>query len=589
MIDKLRSLPGRFVAWTASLSAVVLAAIGIAIAASVGAGGFYAYQTYDYVQHDNDFCLSCHLMVEPYERFARSAHRGLGCKACHQPTLIVRSEMALTQIVENPDSLAAHAEVPNDRCASCHINGDPEKWELIKNSAGHKVHLESKDSVLQGLQCVRCHATSLHEFAATDRTCGQSGCHENNKVMLGGMKDLTIHCAACHDFSRPVPQNGGADAVLAALSPDRNECLSCHEMRLLVNLPNPDPHKGACAACHNPHTQSTPQAAVESCTKAGCHTRADTLSPFHRGMGPGVLENCINCHTAHDFHVDDTNCLSCHKGVFRDSLRASPGGVAALAPSGAPTTMPGAFAGIGAPPDGGVAWWIHPSRQSTPQDGPRFLHSQHRNVACTNCHDASQSHGGLKITSISDCRSCHHTGPLSIDCSRCHQGGEARGDPRTETRTMDLSVADPVQRALPFRHENHTNESCSNCHTQGLSLSAAAVDCDGCHEQHHRVDNDCTLCHQQPPASAHPVERVHQTCSGSGCHANPPHQTLPTTTRQVCLVCHQDRKDHNPGRVCADCHQIPGHVPQFGGLAAGQPSTGDAHRATSSGRVAPGT
>jgi hypothetical protein len=456
----------------------------------------------------------------------------------------------------------------------------------IKNSAGHKVHLESKDSTLQGLQCVRCHATSLHEFAATDKTCGQAGCHEKNTIHLGKMKDLTIHCAACHDFSRPVPPGGGAEAIMAALSPDKNECLSCHEMRVLVNLPNPDPHKGACAACHNPHTQTTPQQAVESCAKAGCHTRADTLSPFHRGMGPGVLENCTNCHNAHDFHVDDTNCLHCHKGVFRDSLGASAVGAAAPPPSTS-GTLPGSFAGLGAPPTP-AAWWLHTPKQATRQEGPRFLHSQHRNVACTNCHDASQSHGGLKVTSISDCRSCHHTGGLSTNCSRCHQSGEARGDPHLETRTMDLSVGTPVQRELPFRHEDHTTQSCTVCHTQGLALSAASVDCDGCHEQHHAVDNDCTSCHQQPPAKVHPVGRVHETCSGSGCHANAPWPALPTTTREVCLVCHQDRKDHNPGRVCATCHQIrPGA--QTGGSPAAGRSSGGAAPGSATGAHAPGT
>ncbi len=567
MMDKLRSLPGRIASWAGSLSAPALAAIGIAIAGSVGAGGYYAYQTYDYVQHDNDFCLSCHLMVEPYERFARSAHRGLGCKACHQPTIVVRSQMALTQIIENPDSLAVHARVTNDKCASCHINGDPEKWELIKNSAGHKVHLESKDSTLQGLQCVRCHSTSLHEFAASDKTCAQAGCHEHNKIMLGRMKDLTIHCAACHDFSKPIPQGGGTEAVLAALSPDKNECLSCHEMRVLVNLPDPDPHQGACAACHNPHTQATPQAAVESCTKAGCHTQADTLTPFHRGMGPGVLENCVNCHNAHDFHVDDTNCLSCHTGVFRDSVRANPGGGVAIQPATAHPTVPASFLGIGAPPSAD-AWWLHPASpalqqtppQATPQatrrEGPRFLHSQHRNVACTNCHDSSQSHGGLKVTSIADCRGCHHTGGLSTNCARCHQSTDARGDPHAEQRTMSLSVGRPVRRDLPFRHENHTSEACSICHTQGLQLSAASVDCNECHEQHHALDNDCTRCHVQPPASAHPVAKAHESCSGSGCHRAPPFATLPTATREVCLVCHQKQKEHRPGQICAECHAI---------------------------------
>ena len=152
MLDTLAGIPAQLVHWAGNLTTPALGVIGLVVMAGVGAGGFYAYQTYDYVQHDNDFCMSCHLMQEPFERFAESAHQGLGCKACHQPTLIARSEMALTQIVENPADITAHAEVPNERCAQCHIEGDPQKWRHIAASAGHKVHLESDDPGLQGLQ-----------------------------------------------------------------------------------------------------------------------------------------------------------------------------------------------------------------------------------------------------------------------------------------------------------------------------------------------------------------------------------------------------------------------------------------------------
>jgi hypothetical protein len=222
------------------------------------------------------------------------------------------------------------------------------------------------------------------------------------------------------------------------------------------------------------------------------------------------------------------------------------------------------FAGIGGPPVAD-AWWLHPAQQSsaratpqqaTPQQAPRFIHAQHRAVSCTNCHDAARSHGGLKITSIADCRSCHHTGGLGTDCTRCHTSTEARGDPHVAQRTLDFSVTGPVRRDLPFQHEDHTSESCSTCHTQGLQLSAAAVNCNTCHEQHHALDNDCTSCHTEPPPGAHPVAQAHETCSGSGCHTAPPFQTLPVSTREICLVCHQQQKDHRPGQICAECHAI---------------------------------
>src|SRR5690606_26752475 len=122
----------------------------VLLAAGLGAGlvwgGVALYRTYDYVQHDNDFCLSCHLMVDPYERFARSAHRDLGCKACHRPTIVTRSTMALTQILVNPDSLVAHVSVPVAVGIEGEDEGHQRDWRIVATSGGHRVYIETVDS-----------------------------------------------------------------------------------------------------------------------------------------------------------------------------------------------------------------------------------------------------------------------------------------------------------------------------------------------------------------------------------------------------------------------------------------------------------
>ena len=126
---------------------------GVVVAALLAVGSVLMYRTYDYVQHDNQFCLECHLMRDPFEAFAQSQHRGLGCKACHRPNIIERSQMGLAQVIENPDSIRVHAHVPNEVCAECHMEGDPEEWLRVANTAGHRIHFESEDSALAGLQC----------------------------------------------------------------------------------------------------------------------------------------------------------------------------------------------------------------------------------------------------------------------------------------------------------------------------------------------------------------------------------------------------------------------------------------------------
>lgn len=514
------------------LPPAVLIGLAAVVVALVAAGGVLLYRTYSFVQHDNDFCLSCHLMRNPYERFSRSAHRDLGCKACHQPTFVARSTMALTQIIEQPEDLQAHAEVPNERCADCHINGDPEKWEQVARTAGHQIHIESADPRLQGLRCVECHSSTVHEFAATDRTCGQAGCHEDTRVQLGKMGQLTIHCAACHNFSAPVAVDAPAETLRVALRPQQQECLSCHAMRERMGaLPVDDPHGGACGACHNPHTQTTPAQAVNSCATAGCHERQDTVSAFHRGLGPGILQECTRCHIAHEFNARGTACLSCHPDIFQRTVYAP--GSAALRRAG--------------------------------RDSLDFRHGQHRSVECLQCHDAETSHGGLvTLTSYATCQACHH-GPqvnTTAACVHCHGRTELVGAiPIRES--IRIAKGDREIRTMQFDHARHPREECDACHLPGPERSAARLVCATCHEQHHRPDNNCRHCHEPPPPDVHSMNS-HRTCAGAQCHDPVPFEGVPLT-RELCLSCHLDHVDHHPGQNCAHCHAVPGQRPTGAG------------------------
>ncbi|HEU5210757.1 MAG TPA: hypothetical protein VFU06_15285 [Longimicrobiales bacterium] len=548
---------------------VLLVALGAGLAAGLVWGGVELYRTYDYIQHDNDFCLSCHLMVDPFERFSRSAHRDLGCKACHRPTIVTRSTMALTQILENPDSLEAHAYVPNAVCIECHVEGDPEDWRNVAASAGHRVHLESDDASLSELECVQCHSSSVHEFTATDQTCGQAGCHEDQRIVLGEMGNLTIHCATCHSFSAPVVSED-ADSVQLALQPQREECLSCHAMReRLADFPlaENDPHNGVCGACHNPHEQETPRAAFESCASAGCHARADTLTPFHRGLDPGVLQNCAQCHDAHVFHAEGQDCRSCHTDVAEPS-RVTGGMPSAHRPFG---LTGGSVGPVSVSEEEHatsarrvlrmLAALVLPQRAAaqTPQNGRDatldFDHARHTQVDCLACHSAENTHGQITVTSFNDCRSCHHTGSVVQPCTRCHTSTDMPGGAFDLRRPFRPSVGRAENRTFRFDHAQHADVACATCHREGLELSAARVNCSACHEEHHEASNNCRACHETPAAGAH-TRTAHLTCAGSGCHSPAPVQAS-ERTRQLCLSCHQDMVDHQPGRVCVDCHALP--------------------------------
>lgn len=576
--------------WVRGLPTLWVVLIAAVVAAGVGLAGYYAYETYDYVEHDNDFCLSCHLMEDPYERFAQSAHRDLSCKACHQPTFRARSQMALTQIVQQPDSLVTHAEVPNQRCVDCHVEGDPAKWRQIASSAGHRIHFESDDSSLQGLKCVECHSTSLHEFAAADATCQQSGCHEDTEIRLGGMSRLTIHCVACHDFSTPVSADSvptGRDSLLAvALRPQREECLSCHAMReQLPNLPpaEEDPHRAACGACHQPHEQATPAEAVDRCTD--CHTRADTLTAFHRGLQAGVLERCGACHEAHDFRVEGENCGACHRSMdegasapagMRISSDPGPAGEAGARPPRSRAPRAGAGSGPYAR-DGGPRPTARPAplqeapggdQQEAPPDTAiryvapsagdttRFRHRSHEGLECAACHATDRTHGRVKITGLAGCRSCHHTDEAGVECAACHREASLRDRTYRLPRTLTFSTGDTVRRPLPFDHGQHGELACGECHGSDLARSARGTGCADCHAEHHEPEASCGACHRPAPEEAHPLETVHLTCGGAGCH-EPARVPASSRARQVCLACHAELSDHRPERDCVACHLLP--------------------------------
>lgn len=529
--------------------------LGVGLLAVFAVGSVLLYRTYEFVEHDNQFCLQCHLMRDPYERFARSAHRDLGCKACHRPGIIERSTMGLAQVIERPDEIRVHAHVPNEVCAECHIEGDPEGWRHVANTAGHRIHLESDDPVLRGFQCVECHSTGIHEFAPTDRTCGQGGCHEATTIELGKMADITIHCATCHEFTAPVPETALPAEVATSLRPQAAECMSCHEMRLLLtDFPPDEPHDAVCGACHNPHDQETPRQAVQTCGTAGCHERPADLTPYHRGLGVGVLEDCLACHEAHDFRIPHvgTECLACHSDIYQDAppRRGSPS--AASHPPVRPVTSRGSSPA--AYPSVRLA-----SAGAMTRDTLRFWHAQHRGVECTECHSVRDRHGAVTVTSLRDCRSCHHTEPVATPCAGCHDQAAVRRLSTTVNRVMDirLGTLNRPRRSLPFDHADHLRYDCQQCHTQGLARSAAGLQCAQCHEEHHQADASCMSCHPSPADGAHDLN-AHLTCTGAGCHTAPPAtvQAIPRT-RGFCLACHQDLVDHRPGRNCVSCHALP--------------------------------
>lgn len=310
--------------WLRTRTRKIQLALAAGVLAVIVSAAWVGVESWNYTQHANEFCVGCHVMDPAVNRFTQSEHAKLECHDCHRQPVTASLRQLYLWVLERPEEIGEHAPVPNEICAECHIQERPDSvWQRIAATAGHRIHLESDSAVLRDVQCVTCHGQEVHEFVPANETCGQADCHaeEDTRIVLGDMAgaQTTFHCLGCHEFTVPVREEAARDTVATAMSPEREECLACHEMQDVAAgiRAAEDPHGDSCGYCHNPHEQETPEDAFATCTESGCHADPEELTPFHRGgVGGHVLASCGECHEPHRWEVDGQNCRSCHSELF---------------------------------------------------------------------------------------------------------------------------------------------------------------------------------------------------------------------------------------------------------------------------------
>ena len=611
-------------AWLGQQSTAYKAGLaGVAAVMLLGAGGV-GYATNHYMQHDNDFCVGCHVMGDAWGAFQRSEHRKLECHSCHRQSIFVSMNQLVSWVAEKPQDIPKHAKVPTNVCKECHAqNVSDSSWKRIVATAGHRLHMNSDSSALKGVACVTCHGQEVHRFKPVDKTCGQTDCHatKDTKIVLGKMAGQTSqHCTGCHTFTRVVPENISMDStrkfLVANGSPE--SCFGCHEMQnKLKGFQAKDDrgHAGVCGTCHNPHKQTEPKQAFESCATAGCHADMSKTNKMHAGLPAHAAATCGECHKAHEWKAIGRECIDCHKGIFdakpaRKAVAPARSGDAAGAAAGvhsgaaAPGDVPAALRPIAYRPRpdnvpatrratqgtthrgravpvsrrgyrarasarSGPAWTVVRRQAATPppaadapasilqqppKDSPSFSHRTHKVLACTGCHNDKTTHGTVNVRRPSECAACHHSPERSVSCEGCHDLRTKLNKTLMRPVAMRTSAATPArQRTLSFVHKDHRDLDCKGCHSNGIMLGVAK-DCQSCHTDHHKAESSCTSCHQTPPKTAH-VRAAHDGCAGSGCHTDATVLALPPT-RSACLACHTDQANHKPKRECAECHAV---------------------------------
>ncbi len=554
--------------------------------------------SWNFMQHDNAFCVGCHIMEGPWNKFATDAgkHSALQCHDCHQQSLYASTRQLVLWVANKPVEIPPHAPVPNARCESCHAKDQPEAWSRIVHTAGHRVHLESDSSALEKVLCVTCHGKEVHAFIPASATCGSAGCHGNLDIKLGRMAtQTTLHCNQCHQFTAEVPRLATREDAADAMHPGSRQCFSCHAMRELLTDFDParDPHNGTCSTCHNPHTQETPAEARATCTQ--CHADWQKV-PFHTGRAHGqVGQQCLVCHNQHAARVDASDCVACHTSVTErfgtlrlrpplpfDTLRALRTSMRVPEAPGAPGS--GHFDGARTP--GPVTWPAYqpaapvaepvdpPGKGDIPPpelpapDPPAltaaspissvdsFPHTRHSRLACITCHTVGAEGGSLTFVPPRGCQICHHQAPQSSNCAACHQPGDLAAI-RALAVPIGVKDRDPRVRTVGFAHQAHAEIRCVSCHTQPVSLTPTegVRRCADCHTDHHTAGRSCAACHtgaELRTAHAGDLAASHQRCDA--CHTASTVARL-TPDRSFCLTCHTGQAaDHYPRRECATCH-----------------------------------
>jgi hypothetical protein len=167
--------------------------------------------SFPHPKHARLACLTCHTSNVRHGRL--TFERPRGCQICHHQAAATADCAACHEAGELAPSLPATLAIS--------VVGRPVRTATTRFD--HPAHRE--------VRCLTCHVTPVSlEVDSTTRTC--AGCHDQHH-------ERQTSCATCHAgdwtkaHARPVDAHRGcadchAERTIAALSPTRGFCLTCH-------------------------------------------------------------------------------------------------------------------------------------------------------------------------------------------------------------------------------------------------------------------------------------------------------------------------------------------------------------------------
>lgn len=473
-----------------------------------------------------------------------------------------------------------------DDCMTCHEDRD---LRAERNGRKVSVYVNSKrfrSSVHGSLECIDCHADlegTDFPHAETHAPVDCGICHDDVAAVYSqslhgtaakkGLK-LAPRCWDCHGSHDILPPSSPESRVTKFNIP--YVCGGCHKEGTAVtrtfNIPQDSIlthysqsihgeglyQKGltvtaVCTDCHTAHNvlpHTDPRSSIykdnvpKTCEK--CHGRIETV---HRKVirgelwerEPNKVPVCIDCHSPHrarkifyELGMSDRDCMICHS---KPDLKTVRDGVE-------------------------ISLYV---------DSLEVHDSDHRNIACAQCHTGAspaQHRPCATITTKVDCSICHAevvatyalsthgklsergdpNAPVCLDCHGKHNIKVHRNpnSPTYPTNVPDLCGKchkEGNKAAVRYTGEQHQilKNYVMSIHGKGLLQSGLVVTamCTDCHTAHHELPKD-------DPESSVNKHNIARTCAN--CHNGIYEQFIQSIHFTT------EEKPEKPLPVCDDCH-----------------------------------
>ena len=463
----------------------------------------------------------------------RGLHEGVACTQCHAKPVFSNT---------GTNCADCHADIHRGQmganCEQCHtVKG----WSIVLQRVREHDNRFPLVGGHAGLDCADCHKSeAVGQFQGLSIQC--YSCHQNTYQQTNAPSHVAsgfpIQCEQCHTINSWLGAKfdhlkftgfalTGTHATL--------DCTACHAGGRYKGTP------AICVGCHLPDFQkaSNPNHVAlglpQTCQE--CHTTSawQPASFNHDAVGFPLTGGhaklqCDQCHTAGNFNLTTTACVSCHLKDYQGTT--NPNHLAA----GMPQQCEMCHTTSGWQP----ASFDH-SKTAFPLTGA------HAHVECGQCH----VNGNYNLTNTA-CASCHlkdfqgTTNPnhvaagLPQQCEVCHN-----------TAAWTPATFDHSKTVFPLTGA-HVQLQCDQCHKGNYNLTTAT--CVSCHLTDYQGTNSpnhissgfpqqCEVCHSTSGWTPATFDHSKTGWALTGLHAP-----------VACTLCHSNNNYNLTNTACVACH-----------------------------------